>query len=153
MAAIIGKGKNKNQLLKNITERSNVKTHTKKAEYFDFAPDSILNAVRTKTAVTGSHQKSQENILDMARPKTSFSLEYLDLVIVSAILAEIIVSRIAMIATIREIEKTFLDISIKSPKLSISTAEKIFKKGEKVIHVYLSESNIIFQGIVQFFIK
>lgn len=80
IAAIIGYGKNMNHLLKRSNEKISVKTHIRKAEYLFFQPDWILRDVLTKTAVTGSQPKMPEAILAMARPNTSFCLEYLSFV-------------------------------------------------------------------------
>lgn len=135
-----------------IIEKIKVKAQVKNALYLLVAHALILSAVLTKTAVTGSHPNKPDAIFEIPSHNTSLSLEKATFVIFWAILAEIIVSNIAIIATTKDVENTFLDISMKSQKSFISTHLKIFIIGENESPGFLSASNITF-GKYQNFTK
>ncbi len=95
------------------------------------APFFILKAVRTRTAVAGNPQAIPEAIFANPSPNISLSLLKLFFVIFSAIFAEIIVSRIAIMAIIRENLRISLSVSILEKRSSripeksgTSTSEK-----------------------------
>jgi hypothetical protein len=129
--------------LKNSSEKRSVNNQVINAEYLLVAHAFIFNAVLTNTAVTGNHPDSHDAILETANHNTSLSFENGTLVICWAIFADIIVSRIPIIAITRETQNTFLTISKKSQKLFILIEAKIFKKGEKLIHLYWSARSLI----------
>jgi len=127
IADIIGNGKNLNAQLNNNADIISVKIAIRNADVLWFAQEFIFNAVLTNTAVFGNHQTNHVHILDNASHNTSLSLLNLIFVIFSAILAEIIVSIIAIIATTKEIVNNDLIIKIRAENESIF----IFEKNEK----------------------
>jgi len=72
------------------------------ADIHEFAPDLIFNDVRTNAAVAGIPPANPEAIFATARPHISFCSWNLVLVILSAIFAEMIVSKIATIAAVND---------------------------------------------------
>ena len=91
-----------------------------------------MSAVLTKTAVFGSHHKIHVQIFAKASQRTSLSLLNLTFVIFSAILADIIVSIIAIIHTTNEILTSHFAISKNSQKLlKLSVDFGVNKKIEK----------------------
>lgn len=98
IAAIIGNGRYWKNQLKRKNDITRVNIAMRKAEVLWVAQLFILRAVLINTAVAGSHPKNQEAIFASPRPRTSRSLSKCFLVIFSAIFADIIVSRIAIIA-------------------------------------------------------
>jgi len=83
------------------------------------AHDFIFKAVLINTAVDGNHHINQDHIFDSANHNTSLSLSNFCFVIFSAILADIIVSNIAIIATTNEVMNTAFTIPIMSVTQSI----------------------------------
>lgn len=127
IADIIGNGKNLNAQLNNNADIISVKIAIRNAAVLCVAQESIFNAVLTNTAVFGNHHTSHVHIFDNASHNTSLSLSNLVFVIFDAILADIIVSIIAIIATTKEIVNNHLSIFNKLKKESIF----IFVKNEK----------------------
>lgn len=120
IAEIIGNGRYLKYPLKKRAAIAKVKIPTKSAETREFPPLFIFRAVRTNTAETGSHQAIPEAIFERESPRTSLSLLNPTLVIRSAILADMMVSKIATIAIATEVEKSIFERLIKSANECIS---------------------------------
>lgn len=116
--------------LKSKAETTSVNNAIKKAAVLWFAPEFIFKAVLIKTAVFGSPQTIQVHIFDIARPNTSLSLSNLTFVNFSAILAEIIVSIIAIIATTKDIETSHF-ATFKKSKNDVKWSEEKYEKSHK----------------------
>lgn len=144
IAEIIGNGKNLNAPLNKSAEIRRVKIAIKNHEVLCVAPEFIFKAVLINTAVFGSPHKSQTQIFESQSQSTSLSFENFTFVIFSAILAEIMVSIIAIIATTSETLNNHFAISINSQILEI----EIFAKGNwnnsNLISGYLSTKSNIF---------
>jgi hypothetical protein len=144
IAEIIGKGKNLKASLNKSAEIKSVKTAIKNPEVLFVAQELIFKAVLINTAVLGNPQIIHVQILDKASHNTSLFLSNFTFVIFSAILAEIIVSIIAIIATISEIVKSHFDKFTNSSKEFIDIFVKGISNKANLISGYLSTKRRIF---------
>jgi hypothetical protein len=139
---MIGNGKYLKNQLNNNAEIARVIIATKNADVLWVAQLLIFSAVLIKTAVAGNHHIIQLHIFDSANHNTSLSLSNLSFVIFSAILADIIVSRIAIIAITNEVVNNIL---ARFTTCFISEIWKLkgFWNNVKLKLVYLSDNNKI----------
>lgn len=142
IAEIIGKGRYLKNQLNNIAEIKSVIIAIKNAEVLCVAQLFIFKAVLIKTAVAGSHHIIPLQIFETANHKTSLSLSNFTLVIFSAILADIIVSSMAMIEITSEVVNNKLKMSANCLKSTIWILNG-FLNNVKVRSVYLSDNNKI----------